>query len=80
MAHFAEVINGSVKRVLVTNDTWTEAQSIAWLKANVANTQWIQCSYNGNMRGVYPGIGYTYSTLLDTFVAPILDLNIEIKL
>lgn len=27
-------------------------------------------SYNGNIRGVYAGIGYTYDAVNDVFVAP----------
>lgn len=27
-------------------------------------------SYNGNIRGVYAGIGYTYDVVNDVFVAP----------
>jgi hypothetical protein len=30
----------------------------------------IQCSYNGNFRGVYPGVGFTYDPMADVFVAP----------
>jgi len=27
-------------------------------------------SYNGNIRGIYAGVGYTYDALNDVFVAP----------
>jgi len=30
-------------------------------------------SYNGNIRGRYAGIGYTYDADLDEFIAPIID-------
>jgi hypothetical protein len=30
----------------------------------------IQCSYNANFRGVYPGVGYGYDSVADVFVAP----------
>jgi len=32
--------------------------------------EWKQTSYNGNFRGRYAGIGYTYDPVLDEFVAP----------
>ncbi len=31
---------------------------------------WLQTSYNGNFRGTYAGIGYTYDAINDIFVAP----------
>lgn len=31
---------------------------------------WIQCSYNGRIRGTYPGYGYTYSFEEDIFIEP----------
>ena len=31
---------------------------------------WLQTSYNGNFRGLYAGIGFTYDADLDEFVAP----------
>jgi len=30
-------------------------------------------SYNGNIRGRYAGIGYTYDADLDEFIAPVID-------
>jgi len=32
--------------------------------------EFIQCSYNGSIRGVYPGAGFTYDEELDEFIAP----------
>lgn len=31
---------------------------------------WLQCSYNGRIRGRYPGYGYTYSFEEDIFIEP----------
>ena len=30
-------------------------------------------SYNGNIRGRYAGIGYTYDAVADEFIAPVID-------
>jgi len=30
-------------------------------------------SYNGNIRGAYAGIGYTYDPVADEFVAPVVE-------
>jgi hypothetical protein len=38
---------------------------------------WLQCSYNANFRGVYPGIGFTYDPSADVFVAP-YDSRVEV--
>lgn len=32
--------------------------------------QWLQCSYSGSFRGMFPGLGFTYDEGLDEFVAP----------
>ena len=66
MAHFAEIDNNNiVLRVLVFNDTYTESDCAALLGGN-----WIQTSYNNNIRKNFAGIGYTYDSNLDAFIAP----------
>ena len=66
MAHFAEIDNNNiVTRVLVFNDTYTDSDCTALLGGN-----WIQTSYNNNIRKNYAGIGYTYDSNLDAFIAP----------
>lgn len=70
MAHFAEVVNGIVERVIV-------ADSAEWCKANLGG-DWVQTSYNThggvNSRGAealhknYAGIGYTFDGV--GFAAP----------
>jgi hypothetical protein len=62
MAHFAEVVDGVVERVIV-------ADSAEWCKANLGGT-WVQTSYNtkGGVHTLggtplhknYAGIGYTF--------------------
>jgi len=78
MAHFAQLDdNNQVLRVLVVNDADTqdeagneaEAIGVAFLTALVGG-RWIQCSYHGRIRGAYPGPGWTYDPVTDTFVAP----------
>ena len=66
MAHFAEIDNNNIViRVLVFNDTYTESDCTALLGG-----AWIQTSYNNNIRKNYAGIGYTYDSNLDAFIAP----------
>jgi hypothetical protein len=85
MAHFAELdANNVVLNVLVvSNDDITddngqeqEALGIAFLQQLFgAGTRWVQTSYNANFRGKYAGIGDTYDSVADVFVAPEPDLT-----
>jgi len=81
MAHFVKIENGVVANGIVINNdvvneptlTFPDTESVG--QAFIANTlkldgTWIQTSYNGNFRGVYAGIGYTYDADLDKFIAP----------
>jgi hypothetical protein len=78
MAHFARINSNTVTQVIVISDSVVpdpapdnEAQGQAFI-ADVLGLagEWKQTSYNGNFRGVYAGIGYTYDPNLDEFVAP----------
>lgn len=74
MGHYAKVIDGIVKEVLVA-----EAEFFDTYIDNSAG-EWIQTSYN-TMAGVhtlggtplrknYASIGYTYDSIRDAFIAP----------
>jgi hypothetical protein len=70
MAHFAQLDENNVvtQVIVVSNDdtsdsngTETESIGVAFCQKLLgADTNWKQTSYNGNMRGNYAGIGYTY--------------------
>ena len=64
MAHFAKVEDHIVTQVIVAEpeffDTFVDSSP----------GEWIQCSYNGNIRKNYPGIGFTYDATRDAFYAP----------
>ena len=77
MAHFAQIENNLVLQVIVIDNT--DILDAAGNKSEVIGSEfctdllggaWIQASYNGNIRKNYPGIGYTYDTTRDAFVAP----------
>ena len=71
MAHFAEIdINNIVKRVLVVaNDL--EHRGADFLANDLGlGGNWIQTSYNNNIRKQYAGIGYTYNADADVFISP----------
>lgn len=67
MAHYAEVIDGTVVRVVVTDNGWSQQETFDYLMLLSHNT-WVQASYNGRIRGHYPAIGDTYNEELDIFV------------
>ena len=78
MAHFAELDdNNIVKRVIVvaTKDNsdanGVEKESIGRAFCErLFGGNWVQTSYNGNIRKRYAGIGYKYDAALDVFIAP----------
>ena len=70
MAHFAEIIDNTVQRVLVVPDS-QEHRGQEFLANDLKlGGIWIQCSYNGNIRKQYPGMGYTYDPVNDVFISP----------
>ena len=76
MAHFAELVDGIVARVIVVSNADTASNGVedeaigAAFCHNLLGGEWVQTSYNGNMRKNYAGIGYTYDTARDAFIAP----------
>ena len=85
MAHFAKLNeNNLVTQVIVINNLEcidpngqeSEQVGIAFCKSIYgADTQWVQTSYNGRLRGKYAGVGDTYDATADVFVAPLPDLT-----
>ena len=79
MAHFAKIDeNNVVTQVIVVDnkditDPFTgqedEILGIAFCK-KLLGGNWVQTSYNNNLRVRYAGIGYTYNKAIDAFVPP----------
>jgi len=71
MAHFAEIdSNNIVTRVLVVPDEQEHrGQDFLANELGLGGT-WVQTSYNNRIRKNYAGIGYTYDTGRDAFIAP----------
>jgi len=71
MSHWAEIDNNNkVLRVLVgDNNDPAGDEGYQWLIDNLGGT-WIQTSYNARIRGKFAGIGDTYNSELDLFIAP----------
>ena len=76
MAHFAEIINGIVQRVIVVHNNEllvdgkeSEIKGREFCK-NLFGGEWIQTSYSGSFRGRFAGVGYEYRSDADVFIAP----------
>jgi len=86
MAHYAEIIDGLVVRVLIVNNSVITVNGVeneaigAAFCHNLFSGEWVQTSYNTSggihssggtpFRKNYAGIGYTYDTARDAFIAP----------
>lgn len=75
MAHFAKLGLGNiVENVIVVNnsDAPTEQEGINFLRNlyNDQSLQFVQTSYNKNIRKNYAAIGYTYNETKDAFIPP----------
>lgn len=71
MAHFAEINSDNiVVRVLVVPDE-EEQRGEEFLSVDLGlGGRWIQTSYNGNIRGLFAGVGFLYNEELDVFLPP----------
>ena len=72
MAHFAKIEEGIVTQVVVV-DNEHEANGEAYLNSLGLEGTWVQTSYNGNIRGKFAGIGDSYDSVADVFVAPVVE-------
>ena len=76
MAHYAFLDeNNIVTEVIVGIDETELIESLSpeeWY-GNFRGQRCVRTSYNGNIRGVYAGIGYTYDEANDVFVAPVIE-------
>jgi hypothetical protein len=80
MAHFAQLNSENiVLQVIVVNNEVlnnlpfpeSEPIGVEFCQSLLGpETTWKQTSYNSNFRGTYAGIGYTYDSVNDVFVAP----------
>jgi len=86
MAHYARVVNGQVVKIHVVNNSVItdrngkeiekRGQTFLAKLHGYNSAELIQCSYNGNFRGNYPGVGWTYDSAADIFVQPVVEAEI----
>jgi hypothetical protein len=76
MAHFALIKDNVVQQIIVVNNDvlenkeFPESESIgiAFCKSIYGeDTEWLQCSYNGNFRKKYPTLGSVYNPIKNEF-------------
>jgi len=76
MAHFAQISNNLVTNVVVVHNNELVVDGVereskgAEFCTNLFGGTWIQTSYNNRIRKQYAGIGYTYDSTADVFIAP----------
>ena len=75
MAHFAKLGTENIVETVevVSNDIATTEQAGIDFLRNLykdENAQWVQTSYNSNIRKRFAGIGYTYDQTRDAFIPP----------
>ena len=71
MSHWAELDkDNKVIRVLVgDNNDPNGDEGEKWLLDNLGGT-WVKTSYNSKIKYNYAGVGFTYDTEADAFIAP----------
>ena len=87
MAHFAQLDSNNVvtQVIVVGNDDTSDSNGVEVESIGVAfcqkllgaETNWKQTSYNGNMRGNYAGVGYTYMENVSTLGVGSTDIFIR---
>jgi len=73
MAHYAFLDEYNVVTEVITGIDETELieglSTEEWY-GNFRGQKCVRTSYNGNIRGLYAGIGYTYDEVKDEFIPP----------
>jgi hypothetical protein len=78
MAHFVKMNDNICGQIVVVNNdvildengNQSEAVGQAFIASIGLEGDWLQCSYNGTFRGMYPKSGMIYDSELDIFTYP----------
>jgi len=78
MAHFAEINSSNVVQrcIVISNEDVVAnggeytADVEAWVKTKFGGHAWLQCSYNKNQRGEFPGKSWHWSPTKSKFYEP----------
>lgn len=78
MAHWAQLDDDNkVIQVIVTSNDESD-EGYGWILNNFGG-RWIQTSYNGRIRKNFAGIGYSYDSERDAFIAPKPDFPVRLN-
>ena len=76
MAHYAQIVDGKVQQVIVVNNSEllvdgveTESKGAEFC-TNLLGGTWLQTSFNHRIRKQFAGVGYSYDSIADVFIAP----------
>lgn len=69
MAHWAELDQNKIVLRVTVGDNNEPDEGYQWLIDNLGGT-WVKTSYNGTIRKNFAGVGYTYDSTRDAFIAP----------
>ena len=78
MAHFAELDENNIvtnvvvihNNELLDGETESEVKGVEFCSTLFGHSNWIQTSYNNNMRKQFAGIGFSYDDVNDVFISP----------
>ena len=76
MAHYAKLNNGKVEQVIVVHNNELLVDGVeveskgAEFCTNLFGGTWIQTSFNNRIRKQFAGVGYSYDSTADVFIAP----------
>ena len=79
MAHFAKIDSNNIvieivavnNNVLLTADgTESELKGKQFLNSLLGQAEWVQTSFNASFRKNFAGLGHTYDSTRDAFIAP----------
>jgi hypothetical protein len=78
MAHFAQINEDNIVEqvIVVHNNELLDENGIEQESkgqqfcTNLLGGNWVQTSYNGNLRKNFAGVGYTYDSARDAFIPP----------
>ena len=76
MAHFVKIEQGKVVQGIVVHNNELLVDGVeveskgAEFCTNLFGGEWVQTSYNNRIRKQFAGVGYTYDSNADVFIAP----------
>lgn len=69
MSHFAKINDDNIVEQVIVADNDFPNEGYDWVVETFGGT-WVQTSYNANFRKNFAGIGFTYDSERDAFIAP----------